>query len=164
MPVRRIVVISHTYLDPARRGKLRAFAARDLDVTVGVPQRWAASALGSPLEASWERQGGVETFPIPARRHGDAATVRFGRRELRSLLRDKRPDVVQVEEEPLFPLAAQVVRAARRARIPTAPFRQDNPERASPLFQRCRLRRRLWTSWCCRRASGRGGPSPSPRC
>ena len=143
MPVRRIVVISHTYLDPTRRGKLRALAARDLDVTVGVPQRWAASPLGSPLEASWERQGGVETFPIPARRHGDPATVQFGRRELRSLLRDKRPDLVQVEEEPLYPAAAQVVRAARRAGIPTVLFTQDNAERTSSLFQRWRRRRTL---------------------
>ena len=143
MPVRRIVVISHTYLDPTRRGKLRALAARDLDVTVGVPQRWAASPLGSPLEASWERQGGVETFPIPARRHGDPATVQFGRRELRSLLRDKRPDLVQVEEEPLFPAAAQVVRAARRAGIPTVLFTQDTAERTSSLFQRWRRRRTL---------------------
>src|SRR2546430_4630170 len=36
----RVLVISHTYITPANRGKLRALAARGLDVTVGVPQRW----------------------------------------------------------------------------------------------------------------------------
>src|SRR2546430_1920095 len=95
MPVRRVLVISHTYLDPARRGKLKALAARDLDVTVGVPQRWAEPSLGPPVAATWERQGRVETFPIPVRGHADPATARFAGRELRSLLRDKRPDLVQ---------------------------------------------------------------------
>src|SRR5882672_11114690 len=98
-PVRRVLVVSHVYLDPTRRGKLRAFAARDLEVTLGVPQRWTENALGRSLETTWERQGGIEIFPIPARQHGDPASLRFGGRELRSLLRDKRPDLVQIEEE-----------------------------------------------------------------
>src|SRR6266566_3583096 len=138
MPVRRVLVISHTYLDPARRGKLKALAARDLDVTVGVPQRWAEPSLGPPIAATWERQGRVETFPIPVRGHADPATARFGGRELRSLLRDKRPDLVQVEEEPLLPAAAQVVRMAQRAAIPAVLFTEDNVERASSLWQRGR--------------------------
>ncbi len=141
--VRRVLIISHTYLDPTRRGKLRSLAARDLDVTVGVPQRWTDPALGRPIEASWERQGTVETFPIPARGRGDVASVRFGRRELRSLLRDKRPDLVQVEEEPLFPAAAQVVRAAQRAAIPAVLFTQENVEAPATLFERWRRRRTL---------------------
>ena len=143
MPVRRVLVISHTYLDPARRGKLRALAARDLEVTVGVPQRWAEPSLGPPIAASWERQGRVETFPIPVRGHTDPATARFGGRELRSLLRDKRPDLVQVEEEPILPAAAQVVRMAQRAAIPAVLFTEDNVEHAASLWQRWRRRRIL---------------------
>src|SRR2546425_238853 len=38
----RVLIISHTYIPPSNRGKLRALAARGLDVTVGVPQRWLA--------------------------------------------------------------------------------------------------------------------------
>ena len=143
MAVRRVVVISHAYLDPAHRGKLKALAARDLDVTIGVPQRWAAATIGRPIEATWERQSGVETFPVPARHHGDPTTVRFGSRELRSLLRDKRPDLVQVEEEPLFPAAAQVTRMARRAGIPVVLFTQDNVASRPSFTQRWRRRRVL---------------------
>src|ERR1700694_5873487 len=73
--MRRVLIVSHVYLDPTRRGKLRAFAARDCDVTLGVPQRWTEAALGRSIETTWERQGGVEIFPIPARHHGDAATL-----------------------------------------------------------------------------------------
>jgi glycosyltransferase involved in cell wall biosynthesis len=141
--MRRVLVVSHLYLDPAHRGKLRAFAARDLDVTLGVPQRWTEAALGRSIETIWERQGGVEIFPIPARHYGDAATLQFGRRELRSLLRDKRPDLVQVEEEPQSRAAAQVVRAARRADIPAVLFTQENIERPSSVLARWRGRRTL---------------------
>ena len=141
--MRRVLVISHVYLDPTRWGKLRAFAAHDLDVTLGVPQRWTDAALGRSIETIWERQGGVEIFPIPARHHGDAATLQFGRRELRSLLRDKRPDVVQVEEELVSRAAAQVVRAARRADIPAVLFTQENVARPSSVIARWRSRRTL---------------------
>lgn len=141
--MRRVLIISHAYLDPTRRGKLRAFAARDLEVTLGVPQRWKEGNLGRSIETTWERQGGVEIFPIPARHDGDAATWRFGRRELISLLRDKRPDVVQVEEELLSPVAAQVVGAARRGDIPAVLFTQENVARPASILVRWRGRRTL---------------------
>jgi len=58
--MRRVLVISHTYLPPTNRGKLHALAARGLDVAVGVPERWRDRVLGSTTEVSWERQNGVE--------------------------------------------------------------------------------------------------------
>jgi len=141
--IRRVLVISHVYLDPARRGKLRALAARDLDVTLGVPQRWTEGTLRRSIASSWERQGGVEIFPMPARHYGDPASLQFRGRELRALLRDKRPDLVQVEAEPTTLAAAQVVRAARGAGIPAVLFTQANVEpRVSP-FVRWRHRRIL---------------------
>src|SRR5216117_3960466 len=62
----RVLIISHTYIPPSNRGKLRALAARGLEVTVGVPQRWRNAVLGRTLEVGWERQNGVEVFPLPA--------------------------------------------------------------------------------------------------
>jgi hypothetical protein len=119
--MRRILIISHAYIDPANRGKLRALAARGLDVTVGVPRRWREAAFGRVVETSWERQAGVEVFPIPARGGGDPAGMRLGRRELAALLRDKRPDLIQIEEEPTSPAAAQAVNAARKLSISAGP-------------------------------------------
>ncbi len=144
--MRRVLIISHTYVDPANRGKLRALAARGLDVTVGVPQRWKEAALGRTLQVSWERQSGVEIFPIPARGYGKPAVARFGRRELLALLRDKRPDLVQIEEEPACRAALQVTKLARRLAIPTVLFTRHNLDRhASPLarWRRRRTLRRL---------------------
>src|SRR2546426_12547873 len=91
----RVLVISHTYTTPANRGKLRALAARGLDVTVGVPQRWREEGvLGRTLEVAWERQNGVEVFPVPVRHPGSPDVLRFGGRAPLSLLRDKRPDPI----------------------------------------------------------------------
>src|SRR5207247_4391854 len=57
-PMRRVLIISHVYINPANLGKLRALAARGLDVTVGVPERWKEAGLGRTLEVRWERQTG----------------------------------------------------------------------------------------------------------
>src|SRR5258705_12132561 len=110
--MRRVLVISHTYVQPAHRGKLRALADRGLDVTVGVPQRWRDPALGEQIKSAWERQSGLEVFPIPAK-GSDLQKTRFGRRALNALLRDKRSDLVQIEEEATSAVARQVIKAAR---------------------------------------------------
>src|SRR5579862_3685444 len=143
--IRRAVVISHTYLDPALRGKLRALASRGIEVTVGVPQRWSESPLGRRIDTTWERQGGVETFPIVAHqgRAGDATSLRYGRRQLKALLRDKRPDLVQLEESPLTLAARDVVRAARRAGVPLVVLAQENVDGSIPWRSQRRRRRIL---------------------
>src|SRR6266576_1460228 len=126
--MRRVLVISHTYLQPAHRGKLRALAARGLEVTVAIPQRWREPWFGRPIDVAWERQGGLEVFPLPARMgsKGDLLKITYGRRALKALLRDRRPDLVQVEEEPSTHAAKQVFGAARRFGIPVVLFTHQN--------------------------------------
>src|SRR3989442_12501254 len=104
--MRRVLVISHAYLQPTHRGKLRALAARGLEVTVAIPQRWREPWFGQPVDVAWERQGGLEVFPLPARgmgNKGEIAKATYGRPALRALLRDLRPDLVQLEEKPRTP-------------------------------------------------------------
>ncbi len=143
--MRRVLIISHVYVAPEHRGKLRALAARDLELTVGVPQRWKQPppGLGRMIETTWERQSGVEIFPIPARDPGEPLRYRFGRRALTSLIRDKRPDVVQVEEEPTSAAARQVTRIAARLRIPVVLFSAESLDLGVPLLVRWRRYRTL---------------------
>jgi len=141
--MRRVLIISHVYINPANRGKLRALAARGLDVTVGVPERWKEAGLGRTLEVRWERQNGVEVFPIEMRRYRKPAAARFARRALVSLLRDKRPDVVQVEEDATSHVGPQVVRAARRLRLSVVLFSRENVDVPLPVLVRWRRRRTL---------------------
>jgi glycosyltransferase involved in cell wall biosynthesis len=141
--MRRVLVISHTYVQPAHRGKLRALAAQGLDVTVGVPQRWREPALGEQIESAWERQSGLEVFPIPATGGNELHKARFGRRALGALLRDKRPDLLQIEEEPTSAAALQVIKAARRLDIPVVLFTHQNVDPRLPILERWGRRRTL---------------------
>src|SRR5437762_7576123 len=129
--MRRVLVLSHTELQPAHRGKLRALAARGLEVTVAIPQRWREPWFGRPIDVAWERQGGLEVFPLPASgmgggRNAELANAKYGRRALKALLRDRRPDLVQIEEEPNSNAARQVLGAARRFGIPVVLFTHQN--------------------------------------
>jgi len=141
--MRRVLIVSPTYLNPANRGKLRALAARDLDVTVGVPERSREAGLGRTIEVGWERQNGVEVFPIPVRHWAHPAQARFGKRALISLLRDKRPDVIQVEQEPTTRGCQQVVRVARKLKLPVVLFTLQNVDVPLRFFPRVRRRRAL---------------------
>ena len=134
--LRRVLVLSHSYLQPAHRGKLRALAARGLEVTVAIPQRWREPWFGRPIDVAWERQGGLEVFPLPAR-----GTTKYSARALKALLRDRRPDLLQVEEEPSIPAARQAFQAARSLGIPVVLFTHQNVE----------LEQGWWAHWKQRR-------------
>src|SRR6266550_9012467 len=141
--MRRVLVLSHAYLQPTHRGKLRALAARGLEVTVAIPQRWREPWFGRPIDVAWERQGGLEVFPLPARgmSKGEVSKAKYGRRALKALLRDRRPDLVQIEEEPNTHAARQVLGAARRLGIPVVLFTHQNVD----------LEQGWWAHWKQRR-------------
>ena len=144
--LRRVLVLSHAYLQPAHRGKLRALAARGLEVTVAIPQRWRDPWFGRPIDVAWERQGGLEVFPLPARGigpKGELQKARYAGRPLKALLRDRRPDLVQIEEEPTSLVAKQVVGAARRLGIPVVLLTHQNVEMQLDWWLRWKHRRML---------------------
>ena len=122
----RVLLVSHRYVSATNRGKARALAARGLEVTIAVPQRWREPTLGRLVETSWERQGGIEVFPVQTSSAGDPVRYRFATRVLGSLLRDKRPELIQIEEELGTQVARQVVKAAARLKIPVVVGVADN--------------------------------------
>src|SRR5690349_2731529 len=122
----RVLLVSHRYVAADNRGKARALAARGLEVTVAVPQRWREPVLGRLVETSWERQAGVEVFPVHTSAPGDVARYRFAGRVLGSLLRDKRPELIQIEEELGTEVTRQVIKAAAKAKIPAFVGVADN--------------------------------------
>ncbi|MFN2570107.1 MAG: glycosyltransferase family 4 protein [Gemmatimonadales bacterium] len=144
--MRRVLVLSHTYLQPAHRGKLRALAARGLEVTVAIPQRWREPWFGRPIDVAWERQGGLEVFPLPARGmggKGELSKAKYGRRALRALLRDRRPDLLQIEEEPNTTAARQAFSAARRLGIPVVLYTHQNVALEQGWWKQWKQRRML---------------------
>ena len=144
--MRRVLVLSHTYLQPAHRGKLRAIASRGLEVTVAIPQRWREPWFGRPIDVAWERQGGLEVFPLPARgmgAKGELDKTKYSGRALKALLRDRRPDLVQIEEEPSTLAAKQGFGAARRLGIPVVLFTHQNEDLQLDWWPRWWQRRML---------------------
>ena len=107
----RALILSHHYLDPDRRGKLRALAGQGATIVAAVPGGVAGE------------DGGVRIAPIPVR--GDREkpeSLHWTRAALRRLLADVRPEIVQIEEEPDSQPAAVAAAEAERLGIPVVLF------------------------------------------
>ena len=85
-------------------------------------------------------------FPLPARGigpKGELHKARYSRGPLKALLRDRRPDLVQIEEEPTSIVARQVVGAARRLGIPCVLLTHQNVDLQLDWWLRWKHRRLL---------------------
>lgn len=135
----RAVVISRTYVNPALRGKLRALAGMGCAIAVAVPEHWNQPITGGTLSAVWGDDAGVRVVPVKVRtlsgRYGGAV---WERATLRKLLRDFRPDVVQIEEEPWSQVASVATGLAARLKIPSVLYSAESIARSYPITQRWR--------------------------
>jgi glycosyltransferase involved in cell wall biosynthesis len=133
----RAVILSHLYLDPDRRGKLRALAGQGATVVVAVPGGVAGE------------DAAVRIAPIEARGEPDnPAALRWSNPGIKRLLADVRPDIVQIEEEPSSQAAADAAAEAGRLGIPVVLFSWD-PAPGSGVFER----RRAATCYAAARAA-----------
>lgn len=137
----RVLIASQTYLDPANRGKLRALAALGCTVSAAVPARWSPWARGPLLTADWGSDGGVQIAPIHVLGSPRGDAIRWRARDLGRLLRDFRPEVVQIEAEPWTPIAALVSAQAHRLGFPTVVFTWQSVQRNYSFAERWRRRR-----------------------
>lgn len=138
----RAIIASHTYIDPATRGKLRALTGLGVTLSVAVPARWSPSARGPLLSASWGNDGGIRIIPIPvAGDRGESVTWKAS--DLHRLFADFRPDIIQVEAEPWTPLAATATGRAARLGIPTTLFGWESVSRGYGFMERWRRTRTL---------------------
>jgi len=131
----RAAILSHEYAEPARRGKLRALAGQGCTITAIVPG--GESGI----------DGGVRIAPVSVRgepSHPDRQV--WSRRGLEGLLRDVRPDLVQIEAEPGTQAAAVASAAARKLGIPTVAFSWESLARPYTFFERRRRRSVLGTA------------------
>jgi glycosyltransferase involved in cell wall biosynthesis len=122
----RALILGRSLADPADRGKLRALAGQGLELTVLVPD-----LSGALARTHFETGHGIRILPVPAR--GDAARPddwRWSARAVRRAIRDTRPDLIQVEEEPWTAVARMAAREAQKAQVPfIAIARAPWPER-----------------------------------
>ncbi len=138
----RAVIVSHTYIDPATRGKLKALVGLGATLTVAVPARWSAGGRSPLLHASWGNDGGVRIVPIPV--SGDRGEeVRWKSADLHRLFSDFRPDIVQIEAEPSTPAAAAASTRAEKLGIPIVIFGSESVPRHFTFLEGWRRRRTL---------------------
>ena len=134
----RAVVLSHAYLEPARRGRLRALAGLGCEIAAAVPDRWPLMP-GILTRPQWEDEGGVRFVPVTVGGQlEDPEEVRWSGRALRRMLKEFRPDVLQIEEEPWTRAAARAAADARKLRIPFVAHTRQTPD--LPLGGRMRRR------------------------
>ena len=110
----RAIVLSHLYLDPDRRGKLRALAGLGVAVAAAVPGGVAGE------------DHGVRMVPVASSGDpGEPESIEWSARALRRLITDFRPDLIQVEEEPGTRVSAKAAAEATRLGIPLVLFSQS---------------------------------------
>jgi L-malate glycosyltransferase len=96
----KILVASHTYIVDLNCEKLRVMAALepDVEVTVVVPQRWRPGGVQNKIiETTRRQEGSFQVVPLSNLSQNNQSLLTFGA-DLIALLRQFRPDVIQVEQ------------------------------------------------------------------
>lgn len=96
----RILVASHTYIVDLNREKLRALASLEsgIEVTVVVPRRWQPGGVqNKTIETQFLQEGSFRVVPVSNFSQNNQGLLTFGT-DLISLLRQFRPQIIQVEQ------------------------------------------------------------------
>ncbi|HEY9644931.1 MAG TPA: hormogonium polysaccharide biosynthesis glycosyltransferase HpsO, partial [Chroococcidiopsis sp.] len=96
----RILVASHTYIVDLNCEKFRAMSqlGDDVEVTIVVPKRWKPGGVQNRLiETKFWQDGSFRVVPVSNLSENNQGLLSFGA-DLISLLRQFRPDIIQVEQ------------------------------------------------------------------
>ena len=136
----RVLIASHTYTAPINRAKLETLA-QDVALTAVVPSRWSDALFTVKSDARAAEGYTLHSFPI--RSSGHILRYFFPFRRLTRVVREARPDVVCVEEEPASLALAQLAYLKGRFQYRLIFFTWDNIRRrvGLPGVERYNLRR-----------------------
>jgi L-malate glycosyltransferase len=96
----KILIASHSYIIELNREKLRELAqlSPDIEVTIVVPQKWRpGGVMKNTIETQPVNEGNFRVVPLTNYSQNNQALLSFGP-ELITLMREFRPDVIQVEQ------------------------------------------------------------------
>ncbi len=116
----RSVILSHRAADPQQRSRYHALSSLGGQLWLAVPHRWHPSRREEPFLTATGEDGTLQIVPVHVRGSlpGDAP-ARWNTRTISRLLRDVRPDIVHVDEEPGTQVAAVATAVARRLGLRT---------------------------------------------
>jgi L-malate glycosyltransferase len=96
----KILVASHSYIVDLNREKLRQLAALEpnIEVTIAVPKRWRpGGVMKDTIETQPVEEGNFRVVPLSNFSQNNQGLLSFGT-DLIQLMRQFRPDVIQVEQ------------------------------------------------------------------
>ncbi|MDY6939531.1 MAG: hormogonium polysaccharide biosynthesis glycosyltransferase HpsO [Cyanobacteriota bacterium] len=96
----RVLVASHTYIVDLNREKLRELAKLhpDIHVTIVVPRRWRPGGVQNKIiESEYLQEGSFQVVPVSNFSQNNQGLLAFGT-DLLAVLRDFKPDIIQVEQ------------------------------------------------------------------
>jgi L-malate glycosyltransferase len=96
----KILVASHSYIVDLNREKLRQLAALEpnIEVTIAVPKRWRpGGVMKDTIETQPVNEGNFRVVPLSNLSQNNQGLLSFGA-DLIQLMREFRPDVIQVEQ------------------------------------------------------------------
>lgn len=96
----RILVVSHTYIVPLNREKLRllSYLEPNLEVTIVVPQSWQPGGVQNrQVKTEFYQENNFRVIPVPNWSQNNQGLLTFGW-PIITLLQSFKPDIIQVEQ------------------------------------------------------------------
>ena len=132
----RVLFVSHTYVVGVNQGKLQAIAETgQVEVGLLAPNNWQATEWNRTLELE-KPFAEIKIYPAPVWFTGRVGAHLYNPWKIRQVIRDFKPDVIQVEEEIFSLCALEVAFWAKSFSIPMVVFGWENQQRSLPTFRR----------------------------
>jgi glycosyltransferase involved in cell wall biosynthesis len=129
----RVSVISHTYVVGHNRAKLDRLAERrGIEVLLVIPERWRNRDIDHVISADAPSGTQYSTAVLPAWMVGYGSFIFYSPVKLYRLLKESRPNVVYLEEEPWSFAALELSLLCWVLRIPLVFFTWQNLDRGLP--------------------------------
>ena len=138
------VILSHRAADPGQRSRYHAMASQGCHIWLAVPHEWHPAHRMEPFRTQSSDDGKLRIVPVHVRGSLPGnVPARWNTRTLSRLLRDVRPDIVQIEEAPHTQVAAVATALARRLSLPTVVVVGDSVPPPGSIMQRRYARQTL---------------------
>ena len=132
----RVLFVTHTYVVGVNQGKLKAIAdTGEVEVALLAPSNWQALEWNRPLELETPFSE-IKTYPAPVLFTGRVGAHIYNPVKIWQVIKDFKPDVIQVEEEIFSLCALEVAFWAKLYNKPMVVFGWENQQRSLPLFRR----------------------------
>lgn len=132
----RVLFVSHTYVVGVNQGKLKAIAdTNQVEVALLAPNNWQATEWNRTLELE-NPFPEIKIYPAPVWFTGRVGAHIYNPLKIRQVIKDFKPDVIQVEEEIFSLCALEVAFWAKLYKIPMVVFGWENQQRSLRIFRR----------------------------